>query len=172
MPKKRSQTRDKTFVEKRLARVNRILGKLEGEFEHAVKRVIAKGERSSGDLRKNFDEILDWVKTGNLYAIASGTKDNFETEIARLKTEALDRIRDLEALNPQGFFSEVKQGLSGFVEKIQETSLFEEVRVQAEKSRGQLLQVLNLPDRKNFDHVSDKVTRLEKKLQALSKRAA
>ena len=160
------------FLKGRINRINRILGRLEGEFEGAIKRVITKGEQSSKELVRSFDDIVEWLKNGQIYALANGTKENLEMEIARLKKESIDRLKDLENLTKKSVFSEVKADLAALLDRIQTAPILETVKSRAEKSRLQLLNVLNIPDQKQLDHVTSRISKLEKKLQTLSKKAA
>lgn len=163
---------NKVFLKARIEKMNAILNKLEIEFEKAIKGVIAKGEKSSHELRKAFDEIFEWLKNGHLYALASGTKDSIELEWQRLKKETLERMKELDFMKSQEFFNDVRAGFKAFLERFQTTTIVETVKTQAEKSKNHLLGALNIPNQKEVDEISVKVGRLEKKVQALYKKAA
>lgn len=163
-----AKPKSKAFLKSRIERINVLLGRLEGEFEKAVKRFITKGEKSSKELLKSFDDVVEWLKNGQIYALANGTKESVEAEIAKLKKETLDRVKDLEALATKTLFDEVRTELSSLLERLQTAPIVETVRTRAEKSRNHILEALNIPDQKQVDQMASRVTRLEKKIQSLS----
>lgn len=164
------------FLKSRIERVNAILGKLEGELEKAIKGVIAKGEQSSHELRKTFDEMLEWVKNGQLYAIANETKETLIGEIHKLKTETLAKVKEIESVASKDFFQEIRAKLSGWLERAQGSaivgSVVESVKVRASRSKEQILEALNIPNQGQLHGVERRVDRLEKKVQTLLKKAA
>lgn len=167
-----SANRNKLFLKTRIEKMNTVLNKLETEFEKAIKGVLAKGEKSSHELRKTFDEILEWVKNGQLYALASGTKDSVELELRRLKKETLERMKELDFVKSQEFFNEIRTNFVSFLDRFQASPIVETVKTQAAKSKNHILEALNIPNQRELDEISVKVGRLEKRVQALSKKAA
>lgn len=170
--KKTTPDKHKAFLNLRVEKVNQIINRLEGEVERAVKKLISKGEKSSKEMLRTFDEMLEWIKNGQIYAIASGTKDSLEAEIAKVKKETLSRVREFESIASKTIFSEVKNDLATLIDRVNGSSLVDTVKSQAEKSRNQLFEVLHIPDQRQVEQVASRVARLEKKIQSLSKKAA
>ena len=56
------------FFKERLAQVNRVIEKLEGEVEKAVSKLMKRSEKSSQLLKKNFDEIIENTSSSDLYS--------------------------------------------------------------------------------------------------------
>ncbi len=162
----------KASVKQRLTRINRALSKFEGELERTVRTLIAKGGHSRQELKSLFDDVIERLRNGQIYALASGTRGSFEAEMKRLKKETLNRFKEIEFLGSGQVFSDIRTGVGSWLGRLPVSPVVDAVREQADKTRVQLFEILNLPDRKNFDAVAGRVDRLEKKLQSISKKAA
>ncbi len=64
----------KASVKQRLTRINRALSKFEGELERTVRTLIAKGGHSRQELKSLFDDVIERLRNGQIYALASGTR--------------------------------------------------------------------------------------------------
>ncbi|HCU25934.1 MAG TPA: hypothetical protein DF383_13030, partial [Deltaproteobacteria bacterium] len=85
-------------LSKKLKHINRVITHLESEVETLVKKIVKKGELSGRELRRSFDDLVDWLKAGALLNLASEKRDDLEREIKRLADEVIQSVREIELL--------------------------------------------------------------------------
>lgn len=160
------------FFKERLAQVNRVIEKLEGEVEKAVSKLMKRSEKSSQLLKKNFDEIIEKISSSDLYSKATAKKDELQKEIRNLADDLVSKIKkfDLSVANP--LLKEIRGNFDQIVEKLQKTDLVHVAKDKVLTTRDQMLNVLSIPSQREVSELSKKVTTLEKKVKVLTQKAA
>ena len=173
---KRNQAKARDFLKDRMESLNTILSRLEVEVEILLKKLVRKGERSSRDLRRNFDEVFKKVKKFDLYAKAQEKTEDWEKEIRRLADDVVSKVKNLE-IGPSGFtakrlLSDARKSLDSFVKTFEKSDFFSLAKTKAESTRNGILSFLSIPSHTEVEKLEKKVQSLEKRLQNLSHKAA
>ncbi len=179
MAAKKSKKVSKTnveFLKLRLNKVNSILGRLEDEVEGIFKRLVKKGESSSKEIRKNFDEILKRVRKISFYSKAQTKTGNLEREVRKLADEVISKLKSLE-IAPSGFsakkiLKDTRKNIESFVSKFEKNEWVEKAKNTAQNTRVNLLSVLNIPSQAEVEKLEKKIHNLEKRLHHISQKAA
>jgi hypothetical protein len=156
------------FFQERIAKINKVLGKLETEVEKIVRR----GEQSSKVLRKNFEEIVEKIGASDFYSLASEKTGELGKEVRRLADDVLDKVKNIDFSVANNVIKELRGNFDQFVEKVQASDFVEIAKDKALNTRKRFLTVLSIPSREDIKALNKKVSTLEKKLDTLSKRAA
>jgi len=173
---KKSQGKARDFLKERLETLNTIFTRLEGEVETLLKNLVKKGERSSRDLRKNFDEVLKKVKNLDLYAKAQEKTEDIEREFRRLADDVVGKVKNLE-IGPSGFtakrlLGDARKSLDHFVKLVEKSDIVFKAKSRAESTRNGILSFFSIPSQTEVEKLEKKVQTLEKRLQNLSHKAA
>lgn len=168
--KKTKQTND--FLKERLAQINKVIEKLEGEVEKAVNRFMRRGEKSSKVIKKNFDEVLERISNSDLYYKATEKTEELTKEVRRLADDVIDKLKGFDIKVANTLLKDIRGNVDEIVEKIQDTGLVEFAKDKAVTTRKQVLNVLNIPSQEEVSKISRKVVSIEKKLKTLSRRRA
>lgn len=157
-----------TFLKSRLAKVNKVINRLEGEVEKAVGKFVRRGEKSSKVIKKNLDEILDRISTSDLYSRATEKKE----ELRSLADDVINKLKGFDIKKANTLLKDIRGSINEIVEKVQESNLIELAKGKAVNTRKQVLSALNIPSQDDVDKISRKVVSLEKKIKTLSRKAA
>ncbi|MFO1518629.1 MAG: hypothetical protein U1F57_03030 [bacterium] len=173
---KKSQGRKKDFLKSRLDKINTVLNRVEGEVESLVKRLVRQGERSSRDLRRQFDEVLKKIKKNDLYTKAQEKTGDLEREFRRLADDVVSKVKGLE-IGPSGFtakklIKDARKSLDGFVNLVEKSDLLSLAKNKAESTRNEILSFFSIPSQTDVEKLEKKIQSLEKRLVNLSSRAA
>ncbi len=173
---KKNSGNNVVFLKQRLEKVNAILGRLEDEVEGIFKKLVKRGERSSKEIRKNFDEILKKVKKINLYSKAQAKTGDLEKEVRKLADEIIGKLKSLE-IAPSGFsakkvLKDARKNVEKFVANFEKSEWFEKAKNTAQNTRVNLLSVLNIPTQAEVEKLEKKIHNLEKRLHTISQKAA
>ncbi len=172
MAAKSSKKGNDAFLKGRISQINKVLGKFETEVEKAVNKFMKRGEKSSQVLRRNFDEILEKISSSDLYSRATEKKEELVREFRKLSDEVVAKVKKFDLRGAKSVLKEIRTSLDEFVAKLQNTEIVEKAKEQVVSTRNQLLSVLSIPSQKDVAELTQKVTRLEKKIKTLSDRAA
>jgi polyhydroxyalkanoate synthesis regulator phasin len=166
----------KSNVVTRLQRINRVIGRFEGEVESLLKKIVKQGNRSRRELRKNFDDILARVRSGGLLAKANETRGELEREIRRLAEEAIDTVKEVEALinsdKVSDLFQNARKGLVNVVELLTDNGFVYHAKQKVLQTRQEVLSLLRIPTQGDVDKLERKLSSLEKRLSSISRKAA
>lgn len=168
--------KDHDFLRSRFNKLNQILGKVETEFETLFKRLIQQGEKSSRELKRNFDEILVRLKRSDFYHRAKETRVDLRKELHRLSEDVIHKVRSFE-LGPSHFsgkriLKDGRKNLDLFINKLEKTGVVSLAKNTAENTRDGVLSFLSIPSQSEVVKLERKITTLEKKVHTLSKKAA
>ena len=168
--------KDPIFLRSRFNKLNRIIGKVETEFEDLFKKLIRQGEKSSKELKRNFDEILSRLKKTDLYTRAKETRGDLKRELHRLSGDILSKVKGLE-LGPSHFsgkklLKDGRKNIDIFINKLEKTGVVSLAKNTAENTRDGMLSFLSIPSQSEVVKLERKVITLEKKVHTLSKKAA
>lgn len=166
--KAKKKTGTNAFLKSRLAKVNKVINKLEGEVEKAVGKFVRRGEKSSKVIKKNFDEILDRISTSDLYSRATEKTE----ELRSLADDVINKLKGFDIKKANSLLKDIRGNIDDIVERIQETDLVELAKDKAVSTRKQVLNVLSIPSQDDVNKISRKVVGLEKKIKTLSRKAA
>ncbi|MBL7685019.1 MAG: hypothetical protein JNK65_03170, partial [Deltaproteobacteria bacterium] len=166
----------KAFVKGRLDKINKVLNRVEEEVEGVFKRLVRQGERSSRELRKNFDDVLKRVKKFNLYSKAQEKTEDLEREIRKLADDIVSRVKGLE-ISPSGFTAkklirEAKGGFENLVNVVESSDFVSTAIAKAHETRSTLLSLLKIPSQTDVEKLERKIHNLEKRLSNISHKAA
>lgn len=171
-----TQHPNRDFMKTRFEKLNVIVNRLEGEVESLVKKLVHQGERSSRELRKNFDEIFSRLKKTDFFAKAQQKTDGLEKEVRRLADEIVDRAKNLNLTTnrfaTKKFFKDARRGLDNFVGSIEKSNLVSAAKHRAENTRNEILSFLSIPSQNEVTKLEKKISTLERRLQNLSQKAA
>lgn len=174
--KNQTETNNKDFLKLRVDNINHILGRLEKEVEGIFKKLVKQGERSSRELRKNFDDILKKVRKTDIYTKAQEKTEDFEKEVRKLADDVVGRVKNLEL--GHGFFSakkifkDARKSFDAFVNKIEKNDFIGQAKEKAESTRNDILSFLSIPSQNEVERLEKKIVSLEKRIQSLSHKAA
>lgn len=174
--KKAHPLAQKDFLKLRLDNINNILGRFEKEVEGIFKKLVRQGEKSSRELRKNFDDVIKKVRKTDIYTKAQEKTEDFEKEIRKLADDVVGRVRNLEL--GQGLFStkkiikDIRKTYAAFVTKIGKADFFGQAKEKAESTRNEILSFLSIPSQNEVERLEKKIVSLEKRIQNLSHKAA
>lgn len=168
--------KDHVFLRSRFNKLDRIIGKIETEFEGLFKKLIRQGEKSSKELKRNFDDVLSRLKKSNFYHRAKVKRGNLEKEIHRLSEDILSKVRGLE-LGPSHFsgkklLKDGRKNLDLFINKLEKTGVVSLAKNTAGNTRDGVLSLLHIPSQSEVVKLERKIGSLEKKVHVLSKKAA
>lgn len=156
--------------------INRVVNRLESEVEVLFKKIVKKGERSGRELRRSFDDLLAWVKSGDLVSLASEKREDVEREVRRLAEEVISSVKEVELLsrkvNLGGVFKQVRKNLGNIVEQIGDNDLVQKARVTLGQTKKELLGILSIPTQDEVVKLEKKIVSLEKRLSHLTRKAA
>lgn len=173
---KKTQPKSKDFLNSRIKEINSIMGRLEQEVEDVFKKLVQKGEKSSKNLRKNFDGILAKVKKFGIYTQAQETTEDIEKEIRRLADDIVSKVKGLEikpgSFNAKRMIKEARKGIENFVQVVEKSDLVSVARHKARDTKNGILSVLKIPSQKEVEKLEDRIKNLEKRIQNLSRKAA
>lgn len=173
---KKTRTGSHDFLKVRLDKVNKILNRLEGEVESLFKRLVRQGERSSRDLRRNFDDIISKLRKSDFYAMAQEKTGDFEREVRKLADDVVEKVKGLE-FGPNGFSTkrlvkDARKSFDHFVLKIEKSDIYSKAKTTAENTRAGILSLLSIPSQSEVEKLEKKIVSLEKRLHHLSQKAA
>lgn len=172
MATKSSKKGNDAFLKGRISQINKVIGKFETEVEKAVNKFMKRGEKSSQVLRRNFDEILEKISSSDLYSRATEKKEELVREFRKLSDDVVSKVKKFDLRGAKSVLKEIRASLDEFVAKLQSTEIVEKAKEQVVTTRNQLLSVLSIPSQKDVAELTQKVTRLEKKIKTLSEKAA
>ena len=156
--------------------INRVVNRLESEVEVLFKKIVKKGERSGRELRRSFDDLLTWVKSGDLVSLATEKRDDVEREIRRLAEEVISSVKEIELLpskvNFGGVFKKVRKNLGNIIEQIGDNDLVQKAKQTLGQTRKELLGILSIPTQDEVVKLERKIVSLEKRLSNLTRKAA
>lgn len=160
------------FFRERLTRINKVIEKLEAEFEKAIGKFMKQGEKSSRVLRKNLDEILERISTSDIYSRATEKTEELTREAKKVADEIVSKVKGFDLKRANTFFKDIRGNIDELMGKIQNTEIVEKAKGRAINTRNQFLSVLSIPSQDEVSELSRKVGSLEKKIKTLSKKAA
>lgn len=170
---RKTQTQQQSrFFRQRLGKINKVIGKLEGEVEKAVERFMKQGEKSSRVLRKNFDDILGRIGASDIYSKATEKTEELTREARRLADEIVAKVKNFDLKKANTVLAEIRANIDEIVEKIQSNGFVEIAKDKAINTGKQVLTLLKIPSQDEVNQLSRKVTSLEKKIKTLTKQAA
>ncbi len=166
----------KKGISQKINQINKIIGRLEGDVESLLKRIVHQGITSRRELRKNFDDLFARVRKGDWKTIATETREDVEREIRRLGEEAIQAVRNLELL-PQRtkfleIFRDVRRNVEGVVAKLTENNLVYQAKATVDHTRKELLGILSIPTQEEVEKLERKIVSLEKRLSTITRKAA
>lgn len=156
--------------------INRVVNRLESEVEVLFKKIVKKGERSGRELRRSFDDLLSWVKSGDLVSLATEKRGDVEREVRRLAEEVMGSVKEIELLSRKvkltGVFQKVRKNLGNIVEQIGDNDLVQKAKTTLGQTKKELLGVLSIPTQDEVVKLEKKIVSLEKRLSNLTRKAA
>lgn len=171
-----AEANNKDFLKLRVDNINNILGRFEKEVEGIFKKLVKQGEKSSRELRKNFDDILKKVRKTDIYTKAQEKTEDFEKDVRKLADDIVSRVKSLELghslFSAKKIFKDVRKSFDSFVNKIEKTNFIEQAKEKAENTRNELLSFLSIPSQNEVERLEKKIVSLEKRIQSLSHKAA
>ena len=174
--KKVTKLTQKDFLKLRLDNINNILGRFEKEVEGIFKKLVRQGEKSSRDLRKNFDDVIKKVRKTGIYAKAQEKTEDFEKEVRKLADDVVGRVKNLELgqglFSAKKIFKDVRKSFNAFVHKIEKADFVEQAKEKAESTRNDILSFLSIPSQNEVERLEKKIVSLEKRIQNLANKAA
>lgn len=173
---KKTRTAGGDFLKLRLDKVNKILTRLEGEVESLFKRLVRQGERSSRELRRNFDDIISKLRKSDFYAMAQEKTGDFEREVRKLADEVVEKVKGIEfgpsGLSTKRLVKDARKNFDTLVSKIVKSEIFSKAKATAENTRAGILSFLSIPSQSEVEKLEKKIVSLEKRLHHLSQKAA
>lgn len=159
-----------------LEQINNVLGRLEGEVEVLLKKLVKQGERSGHELKRSFDDLVSWVKNGELISVASGRRGGLEKEVRRLAEEVLSSVKEVELLPQRWNIKDLivggQRSFNDLVEALSDNGVVHRAKLTFENTRRGVLSVLSIPTQAEVEGLEKKIVRLEKKLTSLTRKAA
>jgi len=156
--------------------INRVVNRLESELEVLFKKIVKKGERSSKELRRSFDDLLSWVKAGDILSLAAETRDEVEREVKRLAEEVIHSVREIELIpnkvNFKGLVKDVRKNVGNIVDHLGDNDLVQKARLTLGQTKKEILGILSIPTQEEVVKLERKIVSLEKRLSNLSRKAA
>lgn len=166
----------KDFLKLRIDNINNILGRLEKEVEGIFKKLVRQGEKSSRELRKNFDDIFKKVRKTDIYTKAQEKTEDIEKEVRKLADDVVSRVKNLELgqglFSAKKIFKDVRKSFESFVSKIEKADFVGQAKEKAESTRNEILSFLSIPSQNEVERLEKKIVSLEKRIQSLSHKAA
>jgi len=166
----------KQKIHEQLESVNRIVNRLEGEVEVLFKKIVKKGERSSRELRKNFEGLLSWLKSGDLITLASEKREDVEREVRRLAEDVIKSMKEVELIPSRvdfsGAFREVRKNFGNLVDHLSDNDFVHRAKLTLGQTKKELLAILSIPTQEEVVKLEKKIVSLEKRLSNLSRKAA
>ena len=163
-------------LSKKLKHINRVITHLESEVETLVKKIVKKGELSGRELRRSFDDLVDWLKAGALLNLASEKRDDLEREIKRLADEVIQSVREIELLPKRiglkQVMKNVQKNFSSIVSRFSDSDLLHQARLGLGRTKKGFLEILSIPTQDEVVKLEKKLVSLEKRLSNLSRKAA
>ena len=173
---KKTQNKSKDVLNFKIKEINYIMGRLEQEVEDLFKKLVQKGEKSSKDLRKNFDDILGKVKKFEIYTKAQEKTEDFEKEIRRLADDIVGKVKTLEIMpgnfNAKRMIRDARKGIESFVQVLEKSDLVSVAKHKAQDTKNGILSVLKIPSQREVEKLEGRIKNLEKRIQNLSRKAA
>ncbi len=167
---------NKDFLKLRLDNINNILGRFEKEVEGIFKKLVRQGEKSSRELRKNFDDVIKKVRKTDIYTKAQEKTEDFEKEVRKLADDVVGRVKNLELgqglFSAKKIFKDIRKTFNTFVSKIEKVDFLEQAKEKAESTRNDILSFLSIPSQNEVERLEKKIVSLEKRIQNLSHKAA
>lgn len=167
---------DGAFIKSRFNRLNHVIGRFETEFEGLFKKLVKQGEKSSKDLRQNFDTLLTTLKKSNFYHAAKKKSIDVEKELFRFSEEVISKVKrfELKSGNFSGkkLLKDARKNLDLFVNKLENSSVVSLAKNRAENTRDGILSLLSIPSQSEVVKLERKISTLEKKIHTLSSKAA
>lgn len=157
------------FLAVRLKKVNGVINRFEQEVEHAVRRVREQSKRSSENLVKIFDELIETVGATELKNKALEKKDELMTEIKRISDEIVTNIRDFEFSFDASLIERAKQALIDAARALEQSEILEYAKGMVSDGKNQIFTYLQIPSQAEVDSLARKLVSLEKKLKVVSK---
>ncbi len=174
--KKVNTLAQKDFLKLRLDNINNILGRFEKEVEGIFKKLVRQGEKSSREIRKNFDDVIKKVRKTDIYTKAQEKTEDFEKEIRKLADEVVGRVKNLELgqnlFSAKKIFRDVRKTFNTFVNKIEKADILEQAKEKAEVTRNEILSFFSIPSQNEVERLEKKIVSLEKRIQNLANKAA
>lgn len=161
---KKTQSR-KAQIQKKIAEVNKIVTKLEGEVEKALKKLRSKGEVSSAALRKSLDELIERVNAYGLYQKANEKKSEVIDELRKLSDDLVLRVGSMDWFSQKRWLSDVKTLAVGVIQKIESFDVLDQAKDKVAEVRQGLFEALDIATLDQVRAMQSKITQLEKKLQ-------
>ncbi|MFO1463448.1 MAG: hypothetical protein U1F66_06695 [bacterium] len=166
----------KQTITQKFEDINRVVTRLESELEVLFKKIVKKGERSSKELRRSFDDMLAWVKSGELISLAAEKRDEVEREVKRLAEEVVASVKEIELIpgkvNVKGLFRDVRKNVEGIVEQLGESDLIQRAKQGLGQTKKEILGILSIPTQDEVVKLERKIVSLEKRLSNLTRKAA
>ena len=164
------------FIKTSFNQINGVLNRFESEVELLLKNIVKRGELSSRELRKNFDQLLLKIKKNKLYNKAQSRTLDLEKEVAKLADDLVSRFKNIEvykgSLNSNKILKDARVKLDSFVGHLEKSALLSKAIHSAKNSRASLLSALKIPSQGEVEKLERKISTLEKRLQTLSQKAA
>lgn len=174
--KKVKPVANKDFLKLRLDNINNILGRFEKEVEGIFKKLVRQGEKSSRELRRNFDDVFKRVRKTDIYTKAQERTEDFEKEVKKLADDVVHRVKNFEL--GHGLFSakkiikDVRKTFESFVTRIEKGDIVLQAKKKAESTRNDILSFLSIPSQNEVERLEKKIVSLEKRIQNLANKAA
>src|SRR5262249_4970644 len=135
------------------------------------KKIVKKGERSSRELRKNFDGLLSWLKSG-----ASEKREDVEREVRRLAEDVIKSMKEVELITSRVDFNvafrEVRKNFGNLVDHLSDNDFVHRAKLPLGQTKKELLAILSIPTQEEVVKLEKKIVSLEKRLSNLSRKAA
>lgn len=169
-------TNAKHAITQKFEEINRVVNRLESEVEVLFKKIVKKGERSSRELRRSFDDLISWAKSGDLLSRASEKRDDVEREMRRLAEDVINTVKEIELIpgrvNLSGVFQEARKNLGNLVEQIGDNDLVQKAKLTLGQTKKEILSLLSIPTQDEVVKLEKKIVSLEKRLSHLTRKAA
>ena len=161
------------FLKTRLEQVNNVFGRLEDEVESVFKKLVKQGERSSRDLKRNFDDILSRVRKTDFYLKAQETREDVEREVRSLADDVLGKVAGLQ-INPSHFtakrlLKDGRKSLDALKKIVESSNILSKAKTQARETKNGILSALHIPTQHEVERLERKISGLEKKVQIISR---
>lgn len=167
---------DGAFIKSRFNRLNHVIGRFETEFEGLFKKLVKQGEKSSKDLKQNFDTLLTALKKSNFYHAAKKKSINVEKELSKFSEDILSKVKQFELksgnFSGKKLLKDARKNLDLFVNKLENSSVVSLAKNRAENTRDGILSLLSIPSQSEVVKLERKISTLEKKIHTLSSKAA
>jgi polyhydroxyalkanoate synthesis regulator phasin len=149
-----------------------LLAKLEVETEKVVRRLVERAERSSRDIKKGIETLIDQIRSDGLASVANDKTE----DLRKLAEEVVARAKEIQFLpahfNRDEIVRDAKKNLGDLIDRLNASELLAKAKATALNTKDQVLSILSIPNQSEVVKLSRKIVSLESRVNKLTRRAA